>query len=254
MWERADLKRRAKNVLRTSYWKAFVVSLLLIVLGEGSGIPSASNNLRSSSSRVEWQNSSYSIDWGVLGPILFVALFIIIIIVVIGFAFGILLGSPLIVGSQRYFKRSAEGEVSMRNVGYAFHKDRYWAIVGAMLWRNFLLFLWFLLLIIPGIIKSYSYSQVPFILADNPHIGYSRAVDLSRQMTRGHKFRMFVLDLSFLGWILLGLLAFGIGILFVQPYINATKAELYLDLRHDAVAVGLTTEYELNLAETPYFK
>ncbi|MNB98668.1 hypothetical protein D3C75_459250 [compost metagenome] len=253
MWERADLKRRAKNVLRTSYWKAFVVSLILIVLGEGSGIPSASQNLRSSD-RYEWHNSFNSIDWGFLAPFLLVALFFIIIIVLVGIAFGILISSPLIVGAQRYFKRSAEGEVSMRNVGYAFNKDRYWAVVVTMLWRNFLLFLWFLLLIIPGIIKSYSYSQVPYILADNPHIGYSRAVDLSRQMTHGHKFRMFVLDLSFLGWVLLGLLALGVGVLFVQPYINATKAELYLDLRHNALAGGLTSEYELNVMETPYYK
>jgi uncharacterized membrane protein len=64
-------------------------------------------------------------------------------------------------------------------------------------------------------------------------------------MTHGHKFRMFVLDLSFLGWILLGLLALGIGVLFVQPYINATKAELYLELRHHALVYNLTTEHEL---------
>ncbi|MNC73849.1 hypothetical protein D3C75_1251160 [compost metagenome] len=72
-------------------------------------------------------------------------------------------------------------------------------------------------------------------------------------MTRGHKFRMFVLDLSFLGWVLLGLLALGIGVLFVQPYVNATKAELYLELRHNALMYKLTTEQELRLVETPYY-
>ncbi|MGN7763818.1 DUF975 family protein [Paenibacillus sp. 22594] len=131
---------------------------------------------------------------------------------VIGIAFYILIGSPLKVGSLRYFKQSAEGEVRMGNIGYAFNKERYWAIVLTMLWSGFLNFLWFLLLIIPGIIKSYAYSQVPYILAGNPNIGYKRAVELSRQMTHGHKFNMFVLDLSFIGWILLGLLALGISI------------------------------------------
>lgn len=252
MWERGELKRRAKGVLRTSYWKAFVVSLLLIILGEGSGIPSF-DRFFESSNRTELQNAGLNMDWGVAGPILIVAFVLIIIFGIIGIAFYTLIATPLIVGSQRYFKQSAEGEVNMGNIGYAFRKDRYWAVVLTMLWKNFLNFLWFLLLIIPGIVKSYSYSQVPFILADNPNIGYNRAVDLSKQMTHGHKFRMFVLDLSFIGWILLGLLALGIGILFVQPYVNATKAELYLALRHNALAGGLTNEYELRLNEKPFF-
>lgn len=253
MWDRKELKRRAKDVLRTSYWKAFVVSLILVFLGEGSGIPSLNQRMGSSSHRLEFSNSVHEMDWGILGPFLFVVLFIVSIIAIIGIAFYILIGSPLKVGSLRYFKQSAEGEVRMGNIGYAFNKERYWAIVLTMLWSGFLNFLWFLLLIIPGIIKFYAYSQVPYILADNPNIGYKRAVELSRQMTHGHKFQMFVLDLSFIGWILLGLLALGIGVLFVQPYINATKAELYLKLRNNALAYHLTTEHELRLAQNTYF-
>ncbi|OMF26864.1 DUF975 family protein [Paenibacillus sp. FSL H8-0259] len=252
MWDRKEIKGRAKNVLRTSYWKAFVVSLLLVLLGEGSGIPSFDRNW-GSSARSKITSSGVELDWSVLGSFLAIALFIIGIFAVIGIAFYILIASPLTVGSLRYFKRSAEGEVRMGNVGYAFNRDRYWAIVLTMLWRGFLNFLWFLLLIIPGIVKSYAYSQVPYILADNPHIGYNRAVELSKQMTRGHKFSMFVLDLSFIGWILLGLLALGIGVLFVQPYINATKAELYLELRHNALSYNLTTAHELRLAQTPFY-
>ncbi|AIQ58389.1 DUF975 family protein [Paenibacillus borealis] len=251
MWDRKELKRRAKNVLRSSYWKAFVVSLLLVFLGEGSGLPGFNRNM-GSSARSEISSSGLDFDWNVLGPFLLIALLVVGIIAVIGIAFYILIGSPLKVGSFCYFKQSAEGEVRMGNVGYAFNKERYWAIVVTMLWRGFLNFLWFLLLIIPGIVKSYAYSQVPYILADNPHIGYNRAVELSKQMTHGHKFSMFVLDLSFIGWILLGLLALGIGVLFVQPYINATKAELYLELRHHALSYNLTTAHELRLAQTPF--
>ncbi len=253
MWDRKEIKRRAKDVLRTSYWKAFVVSLILVLLGEGSGIPSLNERIGSSSIRSEWSNSVHDLNWGFLGPFLIIVFFIVSIIAVLGIAFYILIGSPLTVGSLRYFKQAAEGEVRMGNIGYAFHKERYWAIVLTMLWRGFLNFLWFLLLIIPGIVKSYAYSQVPYILGDNPNIGYNRAVELSKQMTQGHKFRMFVLDLSFIGWILLGLLALGIGVLFVQPYINATKAELYLKLRHTALTYKMTTEYELRLEPTPYY-
>lgn len=116
-----------------------------------------------------------------------------------------------------------------------------------MFWRGFLNFLWYLLLIIPGIVKSYAYRMVPYILGDNPHIGTERAVALSEQMTQGHKFNIFVLDLSFIGWYLLGALLFGVGTLFVLPYDNATNAELYLTLRENAIQQGLTSYEELNL-------
>jgi uncharacterized membrane protein len=88
---------------------------------------------------------------------------------------------------------------------------------------------------------------VPYIVADNPDIGSKRAIELSNQMTKGEKWRMFVLDLSFIGWYLLGFLAFVIGTLFVMPYEDATKAELYLHLRERAVDRGLTSLDELNL-------
>ncbi|MDQ0062538.1 DUF975 family protein [Paenibacillus harenae] len=248
MWDRSELKRKAKEVLRTSYWKAFLVSIILVFVGGGGSPPSFNLNFGSSGSSGP---SGMDVDWEALAPFLAIAIIVFIVVFVFALAFRIFLCFPLEVGSMRYFKQSAEHEVNLNHLGFAFNKQRYWDIVKSMLWRGFLNFLWFLLLIIPGIVKSYAYSMVPFILADNPNIGYRRAVDLSKQMTRGHKFRIFVLDLSFLGWILLGLLVFFIGVLFVMPYINATKAELYLRLREQALKDGLTTVEELRLKRIP---
>lgn len=73
--------------------------------------------------------------------------------------------------------------------------------------------------------------MVPFLLAENSSIPPSRAIEMSIQMTDGHKWRMFVLDLSFIGWFLLGALPIGIGILFVLPYYDTTQAQLYVALR-----------------------
>ncbi|MFW5787658.1 MAG: DUF975 family protein, partial [Halanaerobiales bacterium] len=91
------------------------------------------------------------------------------------------------------------------------------------------------------------YKMVPYILADNPDIGASRAIELSNSMTDGEKWEMFFLDLSFIGWFLLGVLTFGIGWFFVQPYYDATYGELYLILREKALDLGLTTKEELNI-------
>ncbi|MCS7463323.1 DUF975 family protein [Paenibacillus doosanensis] len=255
MWTRSELKSRAKRVLGRTYWKAFVVSLLLAFVT--GGVPSYSFNStiggegrNGASASASWPNmgSEFSGEFG--GALLA----IIAIAVIIGFlvllgvlAFRIFLSAPLEVGSQQYFKQAALEDANMSYIGYAFGEGRYINIVKGMLWRLFLNFLWYLLLIIPGIVKSYAYSMTPFILADNPGIGTKRAVELSNQMTQGHKWRMFVLDLSFIGWYLLGTLAFFVGVLFVLPYVNAVKAELYLDLREQAVHDGRSSRAELNM-------
>ena len=116
-----------------------------------------------------------------------------------------------------------------------------------MFLRGLYTFLWTLLLLIPGIIKSYAYRMVPYILADNPKMGADNAITLSRKMMDGNKFELFVLELSFLGWYLLGLLALGVGILFVNPYYNATEAQLYLVLREKAIGLGYCSYEDLNL-------
>jgi uncharacterized membrane protein len=101
--------------------------------------------------------------------------------------------------------------------------------------KNLLVFLWTLLFIVPGIIKSYAYRMVPYLLAENPDLDYLEAIRLSEKMTLGHKFDIFILDLSFIGWYLLGLLACGVGIIFVRPYQDATNAELYLVLKNNVM-------------------
>jgi uncharacterized membrane protein len=98
---------------------------------------------------------------------------------------------------------------------------------------------------IPVIIKRYSYRMTPWILADNPAIGHKRALTLSMQLTRGHKMAIFVLDLSFIGWFILGMLLCGIGVLFVMPYYQAVQAELYARIRQSGVENSLCTMEEL---------
>lgn len=88
--------------------------------------------------------------------------------------------------------------------------------------------LWTLLFIIPGLIKSYSYRMVPYILSDNEDMSATEAITKSREIMNGNKWRAFVLDLSFIGWVFLSCITLGlVGIFYVAPYISATEAELY---------------------------
>ena len=90
--------------------------------------------------------------------------------------------------------------------------------------------LWSLLFIIPGIIKSYSYSMSFYILHDNPQMPANEARKMSMQMMRGNKWRLFCLDLSFIGWFLLSILTFGILLFWVEPYQGVARAEFYQNL------------------------
>ena len=93
--------------------------------------------------------------------------------------------------------------------------------------------LWTLLLIVPGIVKGLAYSLTPFIVKDNPELSPNEAINLSVKMMKGHKFDLFYLYLSFLGWILLSMLTLGVGLLWVIPYLETTMAAFYQDVKND---------------------
>ena len=93
------------------------------------------------------------------------------------------------------------------------------------------LFLWSLLLVIPGIIAAYRYSMAQFIFFDNPEKGALQCIRESKEMTRGYKGRLFVLDLSFIGWILLSVIP--LVSIFTVPYIAVTHANFYRQLKGD---------------------
>ena len=91
-------------------------------------------------------------------------------------------------------------------------------------------FLWSLLFIIPGIIKSFSYAMTMFIKSKNPTMNAKEAITLSREMMNGNKFKLFCLTFSFIGWVILSLLTLGIGFIFLTPYINAAKIAFFEDI------------------------
>ncbi|MBQ9660495.1 MAG: DUF975 family protein [Bacteroidales bacterium] len=91
--------------------------------------------------------------------------------------------------------------------------------------------LWTCLFFIPGIIMGFAYAMTPYILEEHPEIGAWEASTRSRDMMRGHKFDLFYLYLSFIGWILLAILTCGIGLLWLEPYMQGSVAAFYNDLK-----------------------
>ena len=143
-----------------------------------------------------------------------------------------LIGLPLSWGLAIVFLDSFRGsEIRVEGILDGF-KD-----YGRILGTTFLVYvytaLWSLLLIVPGIIKGYSYSMTSFILKDDPTIKYNEAIEKSMAMMDGNKMKLFLLHLSFIGWILLSCITLGIGFLFLTPYMSSAQAAFYEDLKKE---------------------
>lgn len=109
----------------------------------------------------------------------------------------------------------------------------YTRIWGTLVLMGLYVVLWTLLLIVPGIIKSYSYSMTYYILKDEPDMKFNAAIERSMDMMNGHKFDLFYLHLTFIGWGILSVLTFGIGFLWLNPYMMTAQAHFYEDLKAD---------------------
>ena len=165
----------------------------------------------------------------------------------------LLLSNPLQVGRCFWFSqnRISRSSPSANAVLGCFWNGRFLRVVRTMALRTALVWLGLLLLIVPGALLFYRYRLVPWILADQPGLPARRALALSRAMTDGNKGRMLALDLSLLGWRLLGWITLGLGFLFVRPILCAAWAEQYAVLRRRAVAAGVCTEQELGITHVP---
>ncbi|MBQ9845309.1 MAG: DUF975 family protein [Oscillospiraceae bacterium] len=91
--------------------------------------------------------------------------------------------------------------------------------------------LWSFLLVVPGIIASYSYKMAPYILMENPDMTASDAIKASKELMNGNKWRLFCLEFSFIGWSLLAAVTLGIGMLFLRPYMEAAGAAFYREIK-----------------------
>lgn len=142
----------------------------------------------------------------------------------------LVVGSVVSVGYARFnldlVDRKKEPEL-----GALFEYFHSWGtIVISKILQALYVFLWSLLFVIPGIIAGYSYAMTDYILAEHPELTASEAISLSKQMMAGNRFRLFCLQLSFIGWGILCALTFGIGSLWLTPYVQAATAAFYREV------------------------
>ena len=116
--------------------------------------------------------------------------------------------------------------------GYFLFGDYARYLIGIVL-MGIYTFLWSLLLLVPGIIKSISYSMTYYIMRENPGMSGEQAIQRSMAMMRGHKMQYFLLILSFIGWAILALIPAGLGFIWLIPYMYTAQAAFYEELKKD---------------------
>lgn len=225
-WTRAELKSRAKAAVKMYYWKLVLVSLILSAIT--GGVTNAGRNGVKSSQGTSAGNIDVSGMIDGINPVAWlVASVAVLVILLLAIALRIFALNVLVVGCKGFFSQSMTGEPEFQTIVNGFTGD-YWNCVKTCFLRDLFVGLWSLLFVIPGVIKSYEYRMVPYLLAEHPEMGSSEVLARSKEMMAGNKWETFVLDLSFIGWALLGAITMGIVYIFwTSPYINTTEAALY---------------------------
>ena len=251
-WTREGLKNLAKQSMKPNYWTLFVICLLTGIFGSGGGSSGVSSQF----------DDLTRVSREALAIILLIAS----VVVVIAAVYSFFVGNILHLGQVNSAIESTKGTISFDCLLDGFRTDylgRAWKLfvyrlipslpvliptlmmIGILmpytlavdsdplLISGLLLFVTLLLLVgmCFSIVLSYTLYFVPYLLAEHPELSLKETLRLSKKMTDGEKMEMFILELSFLGWLLLGAMLCGIGVLFVNPYIVSTNAWLYRTLK-----------------------
>ena len=211
------IKRAAKEQFKDNYWASVIVCLLATILSNGVTLV-----------------ASYRMTNQYLDERMFTEP------VVTEFSFPsfllmIFVGNILTVSVAHFMLLNGrqEDNPEIAELFYAF-KSNYTNVLFIMLVRYICIFLWSLLFIIPGIIKSMEYAMIPYILAENPNISRQEAFEQTKKLMDGHKLELFCLTISFIWWIILSVLTAGlVGYFWTSPYMEQTYANYYLALKEN---------------------
>ena len=146
----------------------------------------------------------------------------------------LLIGGAFALGIATFSLAIArKGEANLEMIFSGF--KHFGKALGLYLLMCLFIVLWAVLLIVPGIIAAISYGLAFFIMSDDPNIGVMEALKKSKKMMYGYKWKYFCLGLRFIGWVLLGILSLGIGLLWIMPYMNVSYAKFYEDVKANYV-------------------
>ncbi len=249
---RYEMKETAKTLLRKNRWLCVLVAFIVGQLGgltidftdktkDLSLTPTdITDILTGNFSRIMSEIEGIFQQEPVSTPILILSLITTI-------AVTYFLSEQIITGGCRFFLKYRKNQpVDLGELIQCYKDKTFLNVAKVTLIRDVNIALWGLLFVIPGIIKAYEYSMVKYILSVNPTIDYRNALDLSKKIMRGHKFDLFILHMSFIGWHFLSVFTFGIlSIVYVAPYQLLTETEFFANVRELAILNCVITHNDI---------
>lgn len=214
----SDYRAKAREILSGKWGMAILITLVAAILG---GLAtSASGSIQFENDVVDLKNlpdiiRTYLIVAASIGGVLGIIQFVI--------------GGTVQLGYCKYLLKLHDGgDGEVKDLFSEFNRFGDGFILRLL--TGLYVFLWSLLFVIPGIVAAYKYAMAPFIMAENPGMTANEAITASKEMMDGHKFELFCLELSFLGWSILTVFTLGIGSLWLNPYINMAFAAFYRNI------------------------
>ena len=231
-----DFRRIAREVLQGKWLMAVLAGVIATLLGGlGTEGPEIKLNIDASHADVSFEyagqtilSASEGLNSGLGALLAGIATYIAIVAIVLAVLFFVL-GSVIAVGYARFNLQQVDGGTPSLDSLFAYFRNWKTTAVTRFL-RTLYVLLWSLLFIIPGIIASYSYAMTDYILAEHPELTAGEAIERSKEMMAGNRFRLFCLQFSFIGWSILCVFTFGIGNLWLTPYKQAAAAAFYREV------------------------
>lgn len=259
MWSRSQVKERGKATFKANYWKVVLVSMLFLILGGGGSY--SANNINNHQDNGAYSVDGDSLDFSVGGydygiieqddideldgvvammnqmaPITWAVwaiglLIFVLIVLALAIVIDVFVYNPLELGIKRFSLVNLNSPAMVREIGFGFD-NCYKNVINILFFKDLYTVLWTFLFIIPGIVKSYEYRMIPYLLAENPAMTKEQAFAESKRLMDGNKWNAFVYDLSFIGWYFVSLITVGIAYIFyVGPYKFMADASLYDSIR-----------------------
>ncbi len=229
----SEYRAAARNMLRGRWGMAVLVGLVAALLG-GTGSNSFNITYKFNGGS---GNTSFVDQYTNYGSFLESAWFhmvsaVVLAVTVICAVVFLIIGGAIRTGYCKYNMKLVNGmPAGFSDLFSEF--GRLGTCLVMQLVKTVLIYIGMLLLVVPGVILTYAYSMAPYILAEHPDYTGIQALRESRMMMRGHKWRLFCLQISFIGWAILAGLTCGIGVLWLTPYTEASTAIFYLELAGD---------------------
>ena len=229
---RSQLKLNAKNVLKKNYPSAFLFCLIYYTvtgyIGAEIALVLTLLSYKPSDPNFNVEKIGFSENL-ITGDILhYIAIIASVLLLIV---FAVFFVGPLTAAKSNCFLKARKDTFKASDAFDVLKDERYEKTLKIILAKNIALFAGYLLMIIPGIYFSYVFRFVPYIAAENPDIGWKEALKRSKEMTKGHKLELFVLNLSFTGWYILSFIIPVFGKYLVKPYYDATYTEVYETLK-----------------------